>query len=68
MSETCHLRRVQFAHQQFDCSQLGLGSTMTIDTITIPTEVIFSKTASARTRSRCVDINTGACVRLTVFK
>ncbi|KAL5532991.1 hypothetical protein ACEPAF_4765 [Sanghuangporus sanghuang] len=39
--------------------QLGLGSTVTVDTIVIPTEVVFSKSTSAGTRSQCVDINTG---------
>ncbi|KAI5123298.1 hypothetical protein M0805_009319 [Coniferiporia weirii] len=39
--------------------QLGLGSTLTINTITIPTEVVFSKSASSRTRSQCVDVNAG---------
>ncbi|KAH8117476.1 RCC1/BLIP-II [Phellopilus nigrolimitatus] len=39
--------------------QLGLGSTLTVDTITIPTEVVFSKSASANTRSKCVNINAG---------
>ncbi|KAL5490451.1 hypothetical protein ACEPAI_5284 [Sanghuangporus weigelae] len=45
--------------------QLGLGSTVTVDTIVIPTEVAFSKSTSAGTRSQCVDINTGG--ELTFF-
>ena len=32
---------------------------MTVDTITIPTEVVFWKSAPGGTRSQCVDINTG---------
>jgi hypothetical protein len=40
--------------------QLGLGSNMTIDTITIPTEVVFSRSASGGRSGRCVGIAAGA--------
>ncbi|TDL27543.1 RCC1/BLIP-II [Rickenella mellea] len=39
--------------------QLGLGATMTIDTITVPTEVVLNRTSPSATRSRCINISTG---------
>lgn len=40
--------------------QLGLGSTMTVDTFTVPTEVVLSRGSPPGTKTRCIDIIAGA--------
>jgi hypothetical protein len=45
--------------------QLGLGSNVTLNTITVPTEIVFSNTVSGRTGSRCLGVCAGIISRLT---
>ncbi|KAF5391339.1 hypothetical protein D9757_002046 [Collybiopsis confluens] len=39
--------------------QLGLGDSVTLDTITVPTEVILWRMASSGTQTRCLDVFAG---------
>ncbi|KAH9946265.1 RCC1/BLIP-II [Epithele typhae] len=46
--------------------QMGLGGNVTLDTITVPTEVILWRNAPARTKTTCRDIHAGG--DLTMFE
>ncbi|GBE82398.1 regulator of chromosome condensation 1/beta-lactamase-inhibitor protein II [Sparassis latifolia] len=46
--------------------QIGLGSTVTLDTITVPTEVILWRSTPATMRTTCLDVYAGG--DLTFFK
>ncbi|KAF7972631.1 hypothetical protein HWV62_17284 [Athelia sp. TMB] len=39
--------------------QIGLGGNVTLDTITVPTEIVLSRTVSSKIRSKCLDIYSG---------
>lgn len=41
------------------CSQIGLGANVTLETITVPTEVILWRSTSGTVKSKCVDIFAG---------
>lgn len=40
-------------------SQIGLGGNVSLDTITIPTEVVLWRGTPSGTRTRCIDLNAG---------
>ncbi|KAI0282735.1 regulator of chromosome condensation 1/beta-lactamase-inhibitor protein II [Russula brevipes] len=42
-----------------DYGQIGLGGNVTLDTITVPTEVVLWRGTSSGTRTQCIDLNTG---------
>ncbi|KAI0807193.1 RCC1/BLIP-II [Fomes fomentarius] len=46
--------------------QIGLGANVTLDTITVPTEVILWRLTSATTKTKCLDIFAGG--DLTMFE
>ena len=39
--------------------QIGLGGNVTLDTITVPTEVVLWRGTPSDTRTRCIDLNAG---------
>lgn len=39
--------------------QIGLGGNVTLDTITVPTEVVLWRGTPSGTRTRCIDLNVG---------
>ena len=39
--------------------QIGLGGTVTLDTITVPTEVVLWRGTPSGTRTQCIDLNVG---------
>jgi hypothetical protein len=39
--------------------QIGLGGNVTLDTITVPTEVVLWRGTPTNTRTRCIDVNAG---------
>ena len=39
--------------------QIGLGGNVSLDTITIPTEVVLWRGTPSGTRTRCIDLNAG---------
>jgi alpha-tubulin suppressor-like RCC1 family protein len=39
--------------------QIGLGGNVTLDTITVPTEVVLWRSTPSGTRTRCIDLNAG---------
>ncbi|KIJ69336.1 hypothetical protein HYDPIDRAFT_123692 [Hydnomerulius pinastri MD-312] len=39
--------------------QIGLGGTLTLDTITVPTEIVLNRSIPASTRSKCLGISAG---------
>ncbi|KAH9057096.1 RCC1/BLIP-II [Lactarius deliciosus] len=42
-----------------DYGQIGLGGNVTLDTITVPTEVVLWRGTPSGTRTRCIDLNAG---------
>ncbi|KAH9039401.1 RCC1/BLIP-II [Lactarius hengduanensis] len=42
-----------------DYGQIGLGGNVTLDTITVPTEVVLWRGIPSDTRTRCIDLNAG---------
>lgn len=42
-----------------DYGQIGLGGNVTLDTITVPTEVVLWRGTPSGTRTRCIDLNVG---------
>ncbi|KAH9989777.1 regulator of chromosome condensation 1/beta-lactamase-inhibitor protein II [Russula vinacea] len=42
-----------------DYGQIGLGGNVTLDTITVPTEVVLWRGTPTNTRTRCIDLNAG---------
>ncbi|KAI9433941.1 RCC1/BLIP-II [Lactarius indigo] len=42
-----------------DYGQIGLGGNVTLDTITIPTEVVLWRGTPSGTRTQCIDLNVG---------
>lgn len=42
-----------------DYGQIGLGGNLTLDTITVPTEVVLWRGTPSGTRTRCIDLNVG---------
>ncbi|OBZ75617.1 Protein FMP25, mitochondrial [Grifola frondosa] len=49
-----------------ECGQLGLGGNVTLDAITVPTEIILWRTTPATMRTTCLDVVAGG--DLTAFK
>lgn len=39
--------------------QIGLGGNVTLDTITVPTEVVLWRGVPSNTRTQCIDLNAG---------
>lgn len=39
--------------------QIGLGRNITLDTITVPTEVVLSRNVPGSVRTRCINISAG---------
>jgi len=42
-----------------DFGQIGLGGNVTLDTITVPTEVVLWRGTPSSTRTQCIDLNAG---------
>ncbi|KAH9057653.1 RCC1/BLIP-II [Lactarius vividus] len=42
-----------------DYGQIGLGGNVTLDTITVPTEVVLWRNTPSGTHTRCIDLNVG---------
>lgn len=43
----------------WSCRQIGLGGSVILDTINIPTEVVLWRSTSGNTQTKCIDLNAG---------
>ncbi len=47
-----------------DCRQIGLGPTVTLDAITVPTEVNLWRTTPGTMKTTCRNIFAGVCLEM----